>query len=238
MRIAICDDEKVWIEQIAEYIDNIKQVYTDIEYDKFSSGQDLLECYKNTGNMYDVLIIDIELDGISGLDVAEKIREKDHSIIIFFLTSYESYVFDCFKSYPTSFWRKPVKYEVFKADIKLAYEKMLDSNRYIKIIENRNKIRLNCSDIIYIENKERKTYIYTTAGVHTTNKQLSEFTQELDDKFFVRVYKSFIINLSYIYIIRENEIQMYNTDVMIPLSRTYKTNLKEKYINFKEKGRF
>lgn len=238
MRIAICDDEKIWLAQITEYIESIKQIYTDIEYDKFLSGEDLLICYNDTGNIYDILIMDIELNGTSGLDVAEQIRKRDNSVIIFFLTSHEEYVYECFKSYPMGFWRKPVKYEIFKKDMKLAYEKILSSHQYIKIIENRNKIRINCNDIIYIENKERKSYIYTTSSVHTTNQLLSQFIAELDDRFFVRVYKSFIVNLSYIYIIRENEIQMYNSDVKIPLSRTYKASLTEKYINFKEKERF
>lgn len=55
-----------------------------------------------------------------------------------------------------------------------------------------------------------------------------------DEKIFVRVYKSFIINLKYVHIIGDNELSLYNSDEKIPISRTYKKELIDKYINLKE----
>lgn len=237
MRIAVCDDENVWINHMVEYIEQIKSTYRGIEYDVFSSGEEFLGRY-NKEIPYDIVILDIEMKSISGIEVANAIRDKDNSVIIFFLTSHREYVYECFKPMPMNFWVKPVEYEVFKEDIKRAYHRIEESTSHIKIIENRQKIRLKCSDIIYIENKERKSWIHTASGIYKVNKLLTELMRELDDKVFVRVYKSFIVNLRHVYIINENQITLYNCNEKIPISRTYKPELLDKYINLKERESF
>ena len=234
MRIAICDDENIWINHIEEYIEKIKSIYKEFECDVFTSGESLLSHYSK-GNIYDIIILDIEMNGLSGIDTANAIREKDSSVIIFFLTSHREYVFECFRSSPMNFWVKPIEYEIFKKDIMRAYEVIEQSDTYLKIIDNRKRIRLKCSSIIYIENKERKSWIYTTNGIYKTNKLISELIKKLDEKIFVRVYKSFIINLKYVHIITENELTLYDSDEKIPISRTYKKELIDKYINLKER---
>lgn len=173
MRIAICDDENIWINHIEEYIKKIKSIYNEIEYDVFISGESLLSHYNNE-DIYDIVILDIEMNGMSGIDTSNAIRDKDPAVIIFFLTSYKEYVFECFRSSPMNFLVKPLKYEIFKEDIIRAHKSIEQSYTYLKIIDNRKRIRLKCSSIIYIENKERKSWIYTTNGIYKTNKLISE----------------------------------------------------------------
>ena len=76
--------------------------------------------------------------------------------------------------------------------------------------------------IIYIEiRNENLGYILQTV-IYKTNKLISELIKKLDEKIFVRVYKSFIINLKYVHIIGDNELSLYNSDEKISISRTYK----------------
>ena len=238
MRIAVCDDENEWINHIEEYIDKIKKIYKDITYDVFFSGEELLKHYNTQGNVFDIVILDIELSHVSGIEIAQKIRDRDRDVIIFFLTNYREYVYECFRSSPMNFWIKPVSYEVFKEDIKRASEKICSATQVLRITEKRNKVRIRYKDIIYIENKERKSWIYTIDGIHKTNKLLSELMQELDGKSFARVYTSYIVNLEYIHIMKEWEIILFNSDVVIPIGRTYKPELIERFINLRERENF
>ena len=73
MRIAICDDENIWINHIEEYIKKIKSIYNEIEYDVFISGESLLSHYNNE-DIYDIVILDIEMNGMSGIDTAMATR--------------------------------------------------------------------------------------------------------------------------------------------------------------------
>ena len=238
MKIAICDDENEWINQIENYVNVFKKLHSDITYDVFYSGEELLKYYDMYGNIYNIAIIDIEMSGISGIETALKLRDKDNDLIIFFLTVHKEYVYDCFKPSPANFWVKPISYEKFMDDMEVAYKKLNESIQFLRITENRNRIRIKCKDIIYIENRERKSWIYTLKGIHSTNKLLCELCNELDNSLFVRVYKSYIINLAYVYAIKENELTLYNSSEIIPISRTYKPELIDKFMNYKDKENF
>ncbi len=233
MKIAICDDENYWINHIEDHLVKFRETNKDIEWDVYYSGTDLLDIYEKSKNPYDVVIMDIELNDISGIKAAKTIRKADHSVILFFLTNYKEYVFDCFESAPMNFWVKPIEYNDFSNDLNRAYESIKIGKKFIRIIEDRQKVRIKCSDIIFIENKERKSYIHTNNRVYKTNRALYSIYSDLDTNSFVRVCKTHVVNLAYIHIIGDTWLSLYNVEERIPLSRTYKTELIESYMNYK-----
>ena len=88
MRIAICDDEKAFLKKFRNEISEIlNEAY--YELTEFTSGENLLETHKE--QKFDIVILDIEMTGINGLDTAREIRKSDRSAVIAFLTSYESF---------------------------------------------------------------------------------------------------------------------------------------------------
>ena len=88
MRIAICDDEKAFLRKFRREISEILNE-ADYELTEFTSGENLLETHKE--QKFDIVILDIEMTGINGLDTAREIRKSDRSAVIAFLTSYESF---------------------------------------------------------------------------------------------------------------------------------------------------
>ena len=238
MRVAICDDQSEWTCIIEGYLTKLKNVYSQLSWDVFYSGEELLDYYKREGNVYDIVIMDIELEDMSGIEAAQKIRNADSGVIIFFLTNYKEYVYDCFKPGPANFWLKPVPEDIFFKDMNEAISRNARDNRYLRIIEDRAKMRIRCHTIIYLENKDRKTFIYTLNRVYKTNKLLSDLSLDLDNNQFVRVYKSYIVNLDYVHIIKQNEILLYDCDAVIPIGRSYRKNLNEKYMKFKIRSVF
>ena len=80
MRIAICDDEKIFRDQIKKYI---LEVSSDSTIEEFTCGDDLADSDSN----YDIIFLDIEMPGISGIETAEKLRENGSDADIIFLTS-------------------------------------------------------------------------------------------------------------------------------------------------------
>ncbi len=88
MRIAICDDEKTFLVKLKKDISDILNG-SDYELAEFQSGESLLFAYNE--QKYDIIILDIEMNGINGLDTAREIRRCDRSAVMAFLTSYESF---------------------------------------------------------------------------------------------------------------------------------------------------
>ncbi|MDK2564181.1 response regulator [Romboutsia sedimentorum] len=90
IRVAICEDEKETQCLIEDYVDNIlNNINTEYKIQKYSSGEELLE-----GNLkdIDILLLDIQMGQINGMDTARKIREVDNKMEIIFITSLIDYV--------------------------------------------------------------------------------------------------------------------------------------------------
>ena len=103
--IAICDDEPIWQKQILNYckiFENDENI--EFTYHMFSSGEDLLKYDKNI----DILLLDEEMTGISGLDIKEKFENSNRNTIIIFITSHNEMVYDSFGRNVYGFIKKPI----------------------------------------------------------------------------------------------------------------------------------
>ena len=110
MRIAICDDSK---EQLALLEDVVEKLgIKNAEIDCFYNGDSLLShLIKKEDFYYQIYLLDIEMPGMNGLEVAKEIRTMDKRAVIIFITSYSDYVFSSFEVQPFRFVNKPVNYE-------------------------------------------------------------------------------------------------------------------------------
>ena len=89
MKIAICDDEKIFLKKMNNLIVSNYANPDKLIICEFESGEQFLSQFK--ANQFDVIILDIEMKELTGLDVAEKIRETDKAVIIAFLTSHQEF---------------------------------------------------------------------------------------------------------------------------------------------------
>ncbi len=240
LTVAICDDEEEWVIRMEHYLKKFRENHKEweIKWDSFYSAEELLNYYEQNGNEVDILITDIEMKGLNGVDLANKIRSMDKNIVIFFLTSHTEYAIQCFRPEPMNFWVKPVSYNSFSEDLCRAIQRIDKAIRYISIIEERHTIRLNVDNIIYIEKEERKTLIHMINGVHITNKLLSQIEHELPAELFVRIYQSYIVNLAFVKVLKEKHIILKHTGQSLNVGRTYAENLKRRFIEYKERVAF
>lgn len=107
MKLAICDDEIVFRKQLIESIDKYYKNYSNLDIYEFSSGEELLESY-DSGAVYDIVFLDIEMKDINGLDTAKIIRKYRRNEIIVFLTSHTKYAIDGYEVNALRFLEKPI----------------------------------------------------------------------------------------------------------------------------------
>lgn len=98
-RIACCDDEQQFLDRLKECFVRL-EVQTDIEtqVDYYTDGRNLIQAYQADHSKYDIILLDMEMPLISGMQVAEQMRRINREVIIIFLTSYRSIcskVFEC-----------------------------------------------------------------------------------------------------------------------------------------------
>ena len=233
MKIAVCDDDMKHINILENLIYKFKK--TAVECDAYTSGEDLVHAFRDRKEWYDVIFLDMEMEQLNGIETANHIRELDEHVIIVFVTSHTEYMRESFKCSPFRFLVKPVEEEEFKTVFYDINKKLSKQRKVFAFTENKARIRLYCDDIIYCESQDHWIWIHTKGQTYKICKTLTDLHESLDKEIMYRVHKSFIINFQYIKSIKENDIQLYHCDKLIPISRLYKKDVLREYTNFIER---
>ena len=238
LRIAICDDDLQELTRIT----NILEIYriknnTILTYKLFQNGLDLLEAI--SGGEYDILLLDILMPGINGIQVAHEIRSFDKEVKIIFLTSSPEFAAESYSVEAYYYLIKPSSEErIFPLLNKILYEatKPIDS---IMVKLQSSILRIDYEKLEFVEVFNKKILFHLSNNIiETISGTLSQYEKELlSHSEFIKVHRSYIVNMHWINKIDSKEITTYNQK-KIPISRLLYSHVRERYMKylFVEKG--
>lgn len=214
IRIGICDDEKLFLDSLeCMVMEVLKDQKKTVIIHKFSSGIELLEEYDQEGDTFDIIILDINMPKVGGIETAKIIREKDEEVILIFLTSMEDKVYKTFKYNTFRFIRKYHIDKELKEALESAMEK-LEDEKYI-FTTTIGEIELHISEILYFEFYDRVVHIKTFNSEYRTNiRRFKDIEDIFSCKGFVIVYRGNMINKNHIKSIVNTEITLDNGEKM------------------------
>ena len=229
IKIAVTEDDtrqqQVLKEYLARYSKESSQPFH-VEY--FNDGLKLLENY--IPGKFDLLILDIQMRHMDGMETAQKIRTTDEAVIIIFITNFTHYAIQGYSVRAFDFIIKPIEYELFAVKIKDAIG-MLKRNRrgkvYFKV--QGGQVELDRMSIMYFEIFARKIIIHTDSGSYQTNDTLKSIEQALDDTHFFRCHTSFLVNTSHVSFVGKNFAMV--GGVEIPISKHRRKNFLDTIAN-------
>ncbi|MBQ8961272.1 MAG: response regulator transcription factor [Ruminococcus sp.] len=208
MIIAICDDEKIFRDRLAE----LSRLYSaergvPVGYFTFSSGSELL----SSDMSFDVIILDYMMNGINGIDTIKEIRSRSLTTRIVFASSYPDIVFESIKYNIFRFLVKPVeKEELFEA-LDAAQREIADVRRILlRDMEHDRNVSVLERDIIYAQ--ADNVYSIVTAGdaAYRYMNSISSLQEALDPGRFCRTNRSFLVNMDQIASYSKTEILLKN----------------------------
>lgn len=234
IRIGICDDEIAYREQLKEIVlSEEREIQKNVKITIYSSAAELSKAYES-GEMVNILFLDIELGNENGIDTAKMIKQKMPEVILIYISSHYDYVFDIFSTSPFEFIKKPFDISRVKAILRRAINSISNVKtvqvHHNKIIEN-----IRVKDIMYIENQGRRICIYVSSGFKITayDKLENIETEIVDDPdTFLRIHKSFIVNFTYIRRYEYQKVILWN-GTEINISKRYRNEVRDKYMNYK-----
>lgn len=195
LKIAVCEDDSIQIQNISNMINkNLKSKNKQYELFKFNNGEELLSSINN----FHIYFLDIQMNNISGIDTAKKIRLINTNALIIFTTAFKDYVFDAFDVNAFHYLLKPIDEEKFKEILYSAINQLHPQNKFIIAKNMNHSSRIFLKDILYIESNQRKIKIHTTYDVVEYYYKISDLENELLEDNFFRCHKSYIVNLKYI----------------------------------------
>ena len=236
IRIIICDDSPVFLNEIS---DRLSKKLASLDVDaKVHSFQSLSEIGDRILKSCDIAFLDIDLEQetYNGLDIAKKIRLHRQDSVIIFITNYIEFAPD---GYEVQAFRYLLKKDLeSKLDIYLseAIEQLRLSKEIIKIKDNGEIIDLPLRDIIYIEAQLRKVRIYVQKpkGIkeYTCYGSISVFEEQLEAQGFLRVHKSYLVNMSKIKKFQHDKLELHNGSILRVSEKNY-AELKKRYLLWK-----
>lgn len=229
MKIAICDDEKIFRKQLKnalnEYTD--KYGYT-FSYYEYSDGNQLL----SADITYDLIFMDYQMNRINGIDVVDILRKRNDNTTVIFISSFKEMVFDSLKVRTYRFLVKPLNinklYEALSSFIE-----MYNTEKYLIVKNDDLDIfeRITEDSVIYAEADNVYCKIRTINNTYVYKKTLSSFEKTLKSDFFFRVHRSYVVNLKYISSYSETEIIMDNNEKALIAKAKYHS-FQQAYFNY------
>ncbi len=231
IKIVICEDEKEQQELLGKYIKEIfGGLSVSYELKVFNSGEELLENYsKNT----DILLLDIQMCQINGMDTARKIRELDDKVEIIFITSLIEYALEGYEVRAYRYLIKPVKYDDLKNNMINCIKEIDIKNKYILIKEEGKRIKLDINEITYIEVQKEDITIHTLNEIYKIKGTMNNIEKEINCCRFFRCHKSYLLNLEHLKSIKQYVAILENKEE-VPVSRYRFKDTKDKFFDLIE----
>ena len=207
INIGICEDELHYRVNIKDMLGDILSTYS-INYKiyEFSSGEELLSNYPKD---LDILIMDIQMKIINGMDTARKIREFDQNLEIIFMTSFSEFMQEGYEVKAYRYILKPISERKISRNIlPCINEIMKKKNNYLTINVKNYVDRIKIDSIVYIETDRPNILIYTNDNKYTTKMSISKIDKILREHGFFRCHNSYIVNLKLVESMNSNTLKI------------------------------
>ena len=222
IRIAMVEDETAVREQLQGYIQRYTRQYgTEFAVTEFSDGVEILDAYRP---VYDIILLDVEMKHLDGMETARRIRELDRDVVLLFITNMAQYAIKGYAVGALDYVLKPVPYFAFSQQLQKAEEKLRRRARhYLAVPVEGGLRRLDTAQIYYMESEGHRVHFYTEEGEFSAPGALKTFEEKLADLPFARCNSGYLVNLAQVKSVQQGLAQVgpYELQVSRPKRKSF-----------------
>lgn len=230
LQIAICDDEKIWADELAEQIREYGREHDIIFHiHEFSCGSDLMEPQEK----FDIIILDIRLRGENGIFLAEQIREQRMVAEFMFYSAYPEFATEGYHVNASGFLIKGEPKEQFERKFGYVLEHCEDKNFKIELKTAHGSVFRNISNLLYIKYGNRELEYYWKDGTKILAKDtLKHLDKLIKSKKLFQISKTVVVNPRFIEWCFSYEIKLFDTGEIFRVSRRRWREVEQDYLNY------
>ena len=238
MKITICDDSVKDLIKIEELLFQYQKSHarTGFEVEKYKNPLKVMEKILQ-GELADIYILDILMSEATGIDLGSQIQKSAENKVIIYITSPEEFALDAYEVRAARYLLKPVEQDKFfeAMDYALSYMEVRHDPIYL-VKTKQGLVSVSHSKIEYVENASRMLDVHLTDGSQVKSIFIRKCFEEevgnlVEDKCFMQVHKSFIINMMHVKKLDGNRIVM-DSGAIVPVSKKNAVNVKKEYLLF------
>lgn len=214
-RFAICDDAAADVDYIKSLIlEWNREAGHPLRIESYPSAEAFLFAYEDDSSV-DVLFLDIEMKGMSGVELAGRLREMGAGLQIVFITGYMDYIEQGYDVEALHYLLKPVTEEKLRPVLDRAMKRLSSRENALLLTSGSATIRLPLYEIRYLE--VLRNYVTVHADEeYTVKRTLKELEQELDESFY-RIHRSYLVNLRFVKQVTKSTVTL-KDGTQLPLS--------------------
>lgn len=230
LHIGVCDDEPSDCREIAALAREILQDENEcFQVSCYPGSGELLSAVRE-GTKFHILLLDVMMDGMDGMELAGSLRKLGDDTAIVFISSNREMALKGYEVEAARYLEKPVRQERLREAL-LFCRKKLCEKKEILLSASRGQRRIPLSRILYGEAKERAVFLRFTDGQEMIAMKFSDFEALLPHGQFVLCHRSYVVNLAYVAYIRSREIELTTGDIL-PVSKYRRKQVQETFMDY------
>lgn len=230
--IALCDDDKNAVPVIAGAARSaFESRGFQVKLDTFSAGEELLKALES--RPYDLILLDIDMPGLDGIEVGKRIKAYDHAIPVVFVSECEQRVFESFSVQPLGFVRKSNFLNDIAAVVELyeKYREMTQSAEHVEFAAQTSLISLKIAHIRYMESSRNYQLVFLMDQDKPIEIKMT--MEKLEEKMkpygFIRIHKGYLVNYRFIRRIDTSQLVLMDGTVL-PIGRSKAQDVRGQYL--------
>lgn len=201
--IAIVEDEADFAAQLKEFLEQYQRENNlQLKISVFGDGADILRGYQA---IYDIILLDIEMPEVNGMDAAEQIRGMDQDVVLMFITNMAGYAIRGYEVGALDFVMKPITYYTFSMKFSRAVKRVKQKERQQILLTLSDGVKkFGIHQIYYVEVQNRMLHYHTDEGEYILRGTMQSVEQMLEPYPFAKCNYWYIVNLTHVSEVRKN----------------------------------
>ena len=203
--IAIVEDEEQFRQQLTEYLTQYQdENQLEFKISVFTDGAEILENYQP---VYDVILLDIEMPKVNGMDAAKQIRVRDDNVVLMFITNMAGYAIHGYEVGALDFVMKPITYYTFSMKLTRALKRAKQQEQKSLLLPLSDGVKkLELSEIYFVEGQSRMLYYHTALGDYVVKGTMQAAENALANFPFAKCNHWYLVNLMHVTEVRKTMV--------------------------------
>jgi len=226
MKIYLCDDEKKIREEISL---TVSGTLLTAEVSMFDDGKQLVEQMRRA--YCDILLLDIDMPGLSGMEVAALLSELPQKPLLVFVTNHDELVYESFRYHPFGFVRKQFLNEELDKVLRDCAAELEQGKQHFNFRAEGKEVCLLLSELFFFESEGNYLKVYTKEGEYRFRSTITAVEGTLKKDGFIRVHKGFLVNQSAIRLFGTEAVELIGGK-SLPVGKTYLEEAKQQFMRY------
>lgn len=231
INIAVCDDEKSQL----EYLNNVIKKWSDAmnkpcTLSLFESAEEFW--FEYSKNRFDIAVLDIQMSGQNGMELAKELRKLNDKISIIFVTGIADYIGEGYNVYAVNYLLKPIdENRLFEALSSASERNNTSDNKKVVLEIDGETIAIYEDEIEYLEAFSHSTSVYTESGALEVQSGMNAVIEKFSADKFIKCHRSYGINLKCVKLIKKYEVLL-DSGKTVPISRRMYNDVNNAFISY------